>query len=164
MALDRDLLRSQVHAAVDGDPWHGPPLVRLVAALSAEQAAARPVPAAHSIWQLVLHVASWQREVARRLRGNVWALPEDGDWPEPGAVTPAAWAAAVAHLDATRRELDAALAAATDADLDRRVGSERNPVLGSGVTLREAVLGILQHDAYHGGQIALLRRALGLPA
>jgi uncharacterized damage-inducible protein DinB len=89
-------------------------------------------------------------------------MPDDGDWPEVGEVSEARWSAARERLESTRARLDAALAALPEEGLNRRVGSERDPAMGSGVTLREAVLGIVQHHAYHGGQIALLRRALGL--
>jgi len=162
MGRDTDLLRAQLKHSLDGDPWHGPALARLLDGVSAEQAAAHPIPGTHSIFELVLHLAAWQGEVARRVRGRVWSLPDEGDWPPVGEATAARWTAAVARLEESRRALDAALAELPDAGLERRVGSERDPQLGTGVTLREAVLGTLQHHAYHGGQIALLRRALGL--
>ena len=54
---------------------------------------------------------------------------------------------------ATVRQLSAA-------QLDEQIGTERNRSLGTGVTRRETIHGILQHDAYHLGQIALLKRAL----
>jgi uncharacterized damage-inducible protein DinB len=162
MGRETDHLRVLLRHAVENDPWHGPPLARLLEGVGAEQAAAHPLAGTHSIWDLVLHLAAWQGEVARRVRGRVWSLPEEGDWPAVGEVNEARWAQAVARLHSSRAALDAALAELPDAGLERRVGSERDPHLGSGVTLRDAVLGVLQHHAYHGGQIALLRRALGL--
>jgi uncharacterized damage-inducible protein DinB len=162
MGRDIDLLRAQLRHAVAGDPWHGSPIARLLDGLTASQAAAKPIGGAHSIWELALHLASWQGEVAARVGGRVWSIPDDGDWPEVGEVSEARWSAARERLETTRAQLDAALAALPEEGLNRRVGSERDPAMGSGVTLREAVLGIVQHHAYHGGQIALLRRALGV--
>jgi len=162
MGRDLDLLRAQLSHAVSGDPWHGAPLTRLLDGLTATQAAAEPIAGAHSIWELVLHLAAWQGEVAERVRGRVWSMPDAGDWPPVGEVSEARWSAAQASLETTRAALDQALADLTEEGLDRRVGSERDPAMGSGVTLREAVLGVVQHHAYHGGQIALLKRALGV--
>lgn len=162
MGREIDLLRAQLRHAVGGDPWHGPSLARLLAGLTPGQAAARPIAGGHSIWELVLHLAAWQGEVAERVRGRVWSMPDDGDWPAVGEASETGWTAARERLETTRARLDAALAELPEEGLNRRVGSERDPALGSGVTLREAVLGVVQHHAYHGGQIALLRRALGV--
>lgn len=161
-AIER--LRSQLRHAVGDDPWHGPALAVLLEGMSAEQAAAKPIAGAHSIWELVLHVTAWHREVLRRLDGRPPSMPEAGDWPEPPASRPQHWQAAVADLHRSQAELDAALARLDAADLERPVGTLREPALGTGFTLGETVLGLLQHDAYHGGQIALVRRALGVGA
>ncbi len=153
-------LRAQLRHAVADDPWHGPSIASLLDGLTPEQAAARPVAGAHSIWETVLHVTSWHREVLRRLQGNAPAMPEAGDWPPVPTVSARAWAGAIGDLHRSQAELDAALAALTPADLERPVGTLREPALGTGFSLGETVIGLLQHDAYHGGQIALLRRAL----
>ena len=42
------------------------------------------------------------------------------------------------------------------------VGTARDAPLGTGVSFAAMVAGLVQHDAYHGGQIGLLRKALGL--
>ena len=162
MGRDIDLLRAQLRHAVSGDPWHGAPLTHLLEGLTGAQAAAKTIAGAHSVWELMLHLVSWQGEVAERVRGRVWSMPDDGDWPEAGEVSEERWSAAQDRLETTHAKLDRALAELPEEGLNRRVGSERDPALGSGVTLREAVLGVVQHHAYHGGQIALLRRALGV--
>ena len=69
-----------------GDPWHGSPLHAILDGVTAAQAAARPLPAAHSIWELVLHMTGWKSEVRRRLSGAPAAEPDGGDWPEVGSL------------------------------------------------------------------------------
>jgi uncharacterized damage-inducible protein DinB len=153
-------LRADLERAYDGDPWHGSSLAALLDGLDAAEAHGHPIAGAHSPWEVVAHVAAWTREVARRLRGGTPATPEAGDWPAPPAAsTPAAWAAARAELAAAHADVLAALDECPPDRLDAPVGNVRDPALGSGLTHAGMVRGLAQHHAYHGGQIAMLRRA-----
>jgi len=145
-----------------GDAWHGPSLEDLLRSLGAEAAAAHPVLGAHSVWVITLHLTGWTVEVARRLGGGVPGIPEGGDWPAVGEVKAEGWAATRAALARAQEGLERALASFPSERLSERVGSARDAPLGSGVSHRAMVSGLFQHNAYHGGQIALLRRALGL--
>jgi uncharacterized damage-inducible protein DinB len=148
-----DLLRH----AYDGDPWHGPSLKAVLTGVSAEAAAARPVSGRHSIWQLVLHVTGWTREVTRRLDGGAPALPQGGDWPAvPDPPTPAAWTQALQALEAAHRELEETVARDTHPSWDAVVGDTRDPEQGTGVTYGTMVVGLATHHAYHAGQMAML--------
>lgn len=142
------------------DPWHGPATVDLVDDLSCTDAAARPIPDGHSIWEIVLHMTAWQREVVRRLGGAEPQDPADGDWPVPPGTDEEAWERARAELGTSLEQLATAVAALAGEDLRELVGSARDRALGSGITRAEMVAGALQHNAYHSGQIALLRKAL----
>ncbi len=51
----------------DGDAWHGPALKESLSGVTAEQAAARPVAGAHSVWEIVRHVTDWENVFRRRL-------------------------------------------------------------------------------------------------
>jgi uncharacterized damage-inducible protein DinB len=144
---------------VAGDPWHGPSLVALVADVTADEAAHRPVPGAHSILEIVLHVAAWAEEVGARLAGGGPGDPAAGDWP-----LPCPWDEAHARLAAAHAGLLRRLAAFPEERLGTRFGGERVPALGTGVTYAEMAIGVAEHNAYHGGQIALLKRALRGPA
>ena len=144
------------HEAVSGKPWHGPSLGAILEGIDAAAAAARPLEASHSIWEIVLHLTGWTREVARRLEGESPKLPALGDWPE---IDDANWSVARADLFTAHEDLIAALAKFPASRLEERVGGKRDAPLGTGVTYREMIFGALQHHAYHGGQIALLRKA-----
>jgi hypothetical protein len=153
-------LSEQVRLAHDGPAWHGAALAENLDGINAEQAASRPLPDAHSVWEIVLHVTGWTREVTRRLAGGEPGPPAEGDWPAVGRVSEQAWVRAREALG----EAHAALAAAVERFPEARwrdpVGAERDAPLGTGVSYTAMVAGLLQHDAYHGGQVGLLRKAL----
>ena len=157
---DREIerLRDELQRAVSKGPWHGPSLVALLDGVSAADAAAHPIPGAHSIWELVAHLTAWARESARRIREGRCGEPPEGDWPKVPAPSDTAWRSAREGLDAAHRELLAELDTLSPELLDEPLRDDRQ---GSTPTSRALLLhGVAQHDAYHGGQIALLRKAL----
>ncbi len=141
------------------DPWHGPSTVDLLAEVTPEMAVERPIAEGHSLWEIVLHMTGWQREVARRLEGAEPGMPEGGDWPRPPRPSQAAWTKAQADLHDSLEELAGAVAGLSDEALAERIGSADRP-LGTGRSKAETVIGVLQHNAYHSGQIALLLKGL----
>jgi uncharacterized damage-inducible protein DinB len=152
-------LLAAIDHAIAGDPWHGPSLARLLSDVDASAGSARPIPGVRSIWEIVLHLTAWTREVARRLDGHPPRPPAGGDWPDMGESTAAAWDAARADLAASHDELKRVLAAFPPALLSERIGTTRDAPLGTGVNFEAMVDGLLQHDAYHSGQIAALKSA-----
>lgn len=153
-------LLTQIAATNAGDPWYGSSRAVLLEGITAKKAAAHPIPGSHSIWQLVLHMTSWTREVERRLAGHAPAEPEDGDWPAVGRPTAARWREACDALAEANAALLEALSALPVAQWDAPVGGLRDPALGTGTTIGGMLIGLAQHDAYHVGQLALLRHAL----
>jgi uncharacterized damage-inducible protein DinB len=153
----------QLRRAHDGDPWHGSPVKEILRGVSAAQAATRPPNGAHSIWELVLHMTNWRNEVAARAAGSPAGEPADGDYPAIGDPTPKRWRAALDALDESHRRLVHAVGRLTDEQMWKPTNDPRNRALGTGVTYYELLHGIVQHDAYHAGQIAILKRVLGNP-
>jgi uncharacterized damage-inducible protein DinB len=149
----------QLRRVFDGDAWYGPSIREVLAGVAATQAAARPIPSAHTIWELVLHMTAWKREVLRRLRGGEPGLPMDGDWPSAPPATESAWAEAQAALASAHEELWRTLHSFPGGRLHEIVGQARDRPLGTGVTYYATLHGLVQHDAYHTGQIALLKKA-----
>jgi uncharacterized damage-inducible protein DinB len=149
-------IADQLERALGGDPWYGPSLAAVLQGVDEASANRRAAPAVHSIHEIVLHIASWQREVARRLRDGVAREPADGDWPTPGR-----WQAALDSLEASSQELRDAIRVLPEERLTQPVGEERDPPLGSGVSFYVMLHGIVQHTLAHTAQISLLRRALG---
>jgi uncharacterized damage-inducible protein DinB len=155
---DFEALRQDLNKVYDGDPWHGSSITTILEGIDADTAARRFIPKAHTIWELVLHMTSWTREVTSRVGG---AAPKDPvDWPEPRAGGGAgAWEAAKRDLGAAHAELEKKVAVLEPGDLLRWIGDQRDPELGTGVTVGTVIRGLLQHHTYHQGQIAILRRA-----
>ena len=157
----RDALVEQLRRTHAGDPWYGSSRTHLLHGLEAADASRRPPGSAHSIWELVLHMTAWTNEVRSRLDGTPPREPPEGDWPAPAGEGELAWADALARLERAHLALIARIEQVPDDELHRVVGEERDPALGTGVTVAGMLVGIAQHDAYHTGQVALLRRALG---
>lgn len=152
-------LIADVRRAHDGGAWHGPSLAELLRDISADEAAQHPISGAHSIAELVAHLTSWAREVERRLRRGAADEPEDGDWPDviEGAE---GWEAMRGALFDAHASLLSRLQAFDPARLDDPVSDGRDGSPVTSVTFYDTASGLVQHDAYHGGQIAVLRRAL----
>ena len=142
-----------------GDPWHGPATREVLSGIKADEAAIHPVPAAHSIWEIVLHMTAWMGEVERRLEGGAPAQPRAGDWPAVPVVSEATWLAAQEALATAHESLLQAVAAFPEESLAQTVGGARDLPLGTGVSYEEMLRGLIQHNVYHTGQIALLKRA-----
>jgi uncharacterized damage-inducible protein DinB len=153
-----DRLADQLERSWNGDAWHGPALAELTQGLSAAQAQRHHLSEAHSIWELVLHCTAWVREVTRRLGGTDPALPIEGDWPAVGDGTEAAWDSARCELEGSTLALARAVRGLDPAFLDRTVGEGRDAPLGTGTTYYVMLHGVVQHNLYHAGQIALLRK------
>jgi uncharacterized damage-inducible protein DinB len=150
-------LSNHIKRAVSGPMWHGAALDELLAQVSCEQAAARPIPGAHSIWEIVLHVAAWAEIALARVHGNRTGDPApEEDWPPlpaSGSDPAVDWHAALERLRESYRAL------ATDTRrLDQSAIDEKVPGLDYSVS--NLLHGVIEHATYHGGQIALLKRAL----
>ena len=64
--LDMEIIADQISRAFRGESWHGPSVREVLAGVSAEDAAAHPIPGAHSIWEIVLHLIGGYNLVLRR--------------------------------------------------------------------------------------------------
>jgi uncharacterized damage-inducible protein DinB len=142
-----------------GDPWHGSPLSAILEGISWEQAAARPIAGAHSIWELVLHLAAWKNEVRHRLSGEPAGEPEEGDWPAVQNVGPKDWKDAHEKLELAHRLLVSAVKDFPEQNLYIPLNDAREQVPGAGTSYYELLHGIVQHDVYHAGQIAVLKKS-----
>lgn len=150
-----------VLSVYDGEPWHGPSIASTLAGVTAAQASERPARGVHSIWELVLHLSAWTREVASRLAGNAAKDPAEGDWPSAAQGSEDAWQSALRALHEAQRELEAAAGHVADSRWDARVAETREALAGfAGATHLETLEGLAAHHAYHAGQIAMLKKWL----
>jgi len=145
-------IADQLRRAFKGGAWHGPALLELLEDVDAATAAAKPLAEVHSIWELVLHVAVWDDAALRRLDGKKWQPTGLANFPLVSKPTESAWQKCVAE---TRRRHDAlvkTVAALPDSRLRDRVPGKR-------YDFYHMLQGIAQHELYHAGQIAILKKA-----
>ena len=148
-------IADQLKRAFDGDPWYGSPLMKILNGVTAEQAAARPVAGAHSIWEIVLHIAVWAEIARARLKGqSTGDPPPDQDWPAVTGETLDDWRIAVERLGFSHRLLAADVRELDDPQLDALVP-------GQEYTVSVLLHGVVEHGTDHGGQIMILSRAGG---
>ena len=152
-------LANQITRTVTGPMWHGPALDEVLDGVSAEQAARRPVPGAHSIWELVLHIAVWADVAVARLTADGSDIQPAEDWPAVPPPTEERWRESVERLRASYARLGTIVETLDDAALRAPVA-----VPGQRHSVEVMLHGVIEHGTYHGGQIALLKRALGTPA
>jgi uncharacterized damage-inducible protein DinB len=134
--------------------WHGPALLESLAGVSAAMAARRVVKGAHTIWELVDHLGSWNAIVAERLAGRTPTVTPELNFPKMPRATGAAWKKSLARLAASQRKFRTAVAKFPASQLGRiRPGTK--------TSWNVLIHGQIQHQLYHAGQIALLRRGMG---
>ena len=149
-------LADQIRRAFEGDAWHGDSLLELLVEVDAATAAARPIKDAHSIWELVLHIAAWDGAVIRRTQGKAVELTDNQNFPPVKDVGDPAWRSAIESVKKTHAELVKAVAAFPDSRLMDQVPGKT----GDHYNFFYLFSGIVQHELYHAGQIALLKKAL----
>ena len=88
----------QMDRAMNGEAWHGPHLEELLGNVSAQQAAAHPVAGAHSIWELVNHIGSWNAILAQRASGKAVAVTAEQDWPPVKDTSAESWKRALDQM------------------------------------------------------------------
>jgi uncharacterized damage-inducible protein DinB len=143
----------QMRASFEGKAWHGPSLMELLKDVDATTAASRPVRGAHSIWALGLHLATTQAIMLRRIRGEEAGLNDTEFWEHMPAPTGDKWRALLDRLVRQENELEAAIAAYPVDPLDQPL------IKGKRTSAYESFHGVIQHNTYHAGQIALLLKA-----
>jgi uncharacterized damage-inducible protein DinB len=147
-------IADQLRRAFDGEAWHGDSVVEILSGVTAAQAAARPIARAHTIWELTLHIAAWDGAVLRRMGGAAVELSDAENFPRVTDASDAAWSAALAQLRRVHEQLIAAVVALPDSRLDDIVPGKE----GSHYTFYYMLHGVVQHELYHAGQIALLKK------
>ena len=161
-SLEMRRIADQLDRAVNGPAWHGPAILKLVKGVSAKDAAAKPIPAAHSIWELVAHTAAWLEIVRLRLEGKApGRITQAMNWP-PIAAPPRAsgpspsireWRADIDRLRRAARDLQSAIRSFDDRQLSKNL-----PGVGDTWSAYITLHGAVQHVLYHAGQIAILKK------
>ncbi len=147
-----ELILALLDEAYQKKTWHGPNLKQSIRGITAKEAAWRPGPRRHNIWEEVLHAAYWKYAVRRRIEGGKrgsFALKGSNFFvkPEKGKLSEAAWNMDKALLEDEHRQMRAAI--------EKVLRTPR------GLKIVRMLYGVALHDIYHAGQIRLLRRLMG---
>jgi hypothetical protein len=145
---DNQFLLTLLDEAYNRRSWHGPNLRGSLRGVTAVQAAWRPKPDAHNIWEIALHAAYWKYVVWRRVTGagrGSFALAGSNFFERPVEASEAAWKRDLGILESAHRDLRLAVE-----KLDPRAPEK----------LRHMIRGAATHDLYHAGQIRLLLRLM----
>jgi hypothetical protein len=147
------ILLHALDEAYDKAAWHGTNLRGSLRGVGAKAADRRPAPGRHNIRELVVHAAYWKYVVRRRLTGG-----ERGSFPLAGSnwfdlrpATERSWKNEREILDREHRALRRAAAGIDPRRLARALPKTR------GRTALREIAGAALHDAYHTGQIQLLK-------
>jgi len=147
-------IAEQHRRAYHGEAWHGPAVFEILEGVSAAKAAERPIRKAHTIWEIVLHLTSWEQIVRSRLVGSPMDVSDAIDWPAtPATPSKKSWDAARGALHEASEGTDVVLMRMTE----KKLLSARP---GMSSTYEELAHGQVQHALYHAGQMVLLKKAL----
>jgi uncharacterized damage-inducible protein DinB len=139
----------------EGPGWHGPSVQQILKDVSPDEARARPATGGASIWQIALHMLVWEREAINGLDGGhvrMELTPEE-DWPPIEDTGDAAWDRLRDDLAQTHLDLRERIKVMQPNHFDRTVSERDYP-------LYALIHGIIAHEAYHGGQMSLIRSSL----
>ena len=120
--------------------------------VNAAAAAKKITPETNCIWQLVNHIIYWRNIVVNRLNGNT-STPPFVDFLLPDTLDETHWRQTLHDFEAAYHQLRSTVHNFKEDHLHRTS-------VKAGQTNYELLVGSLQHDAYHLGQIVLLKRAI----
>jgi uncharacterized damage-inducible protein DinB len=155
MNIECKRIAAQLITSIDGKAWYGPSLREILEGVTAEQARAHPIASAHSISEIIAHVDAWVKMYSRAIEGTPippWpAMPTQVDWPSSNDESEETWQLSLRSFFDNHRKL---------AQRIEDFGDERLTSLVPGRTYDFGQLfqTASLHAAYHGGQLALLRR------
>ena len=156
VAVTMDALEGAFH----GSGWQGPTLFGALRGVSAKEAIAPPAPGRRCIWEHVLHAAYWKYNVAAILEKHVLGLTEPEGFPR----SPANWPDLPDRPDEKRWKQDRKLLEQMHDRLYRAAEGIKParlhdvPSPKHKRTLSQYLVGVAAHDAYHCGQVQLIKR------
>lgn len=148
-------LREQIKDAYEGDPWFGRNAMELLNEVSESDAFQKPA-GEHSILELVWHIITWREFTISRLQPSPeknLLYFEQNDWRQLDHSNTALWQQGLNRLQQTQNELDSLLENHGDGLLEKMVDERK-------YNFRKLLHGLIQHDIYHLGQIAYIKKML----
>lgn len=124
--------------------------------ITAEQAAWKPAGSDNSIWKTLAHLSYYNNAYLQRFKGIDYEYDKpDNDATFEAGASEAEWNAAVEKFDAVMNEFRELLKGADEKKFGEPVSEKNN------ASWADLINDINAHNAYHGGQILLLRKLQG---
>ena len=149
--METKRLKQEFSRLYDGDPWIDVNLKQTLSGISAEKASKRIAEGRNSIWEILNHMIEWRRMLLKRLKGNIIPVPEDNFFHEVPDSSEVSWTYTLNEFEETQKEWLSFFDGLKDEDLEKTYP-------GNGQGYYYLIQGIIQHDAYHLGQIVLLSK------
>ena len=149
------LIAGQLKDAYEGEPWFGRCTKDILDEIDSDIVFEKPHKQ-HSILELLWHMINWKEFVINRLRiDNTKSAGyfEENDWRKLDHFDKTLWQQGLQQFARLHNELTEIIQQQNDQLLSERV-SERN------YDFRKLLNGIIQHDIYHLGQIAYIKKML----
>ena len=155
MTTECNRIAYQLASTINGEAWYGDSLREILNGVTAEQAKAHPIPNAHSIWEIVVHVNAWIKFFSGAIQGTpipAWStMPKEMDWPPVKDTNEQAWKEAVNTFFDEHLRLVETIKSFGDERLEATVP-------GRTYNFYRLFQSATQHAVYHSGQIALLKK------
>ncbi len=134
-----------------GSPWIDVNLLSTLESISSSQANQRILPKCNTIWEITNHIIAWRKNVLQRVKGHILITPTNNYFEPVTDNSQEAWATTLMSLKDSQDEWT---------DFLRKLNSHEFDKIyeNNSMTYYEHIHGILQHDAYHLGQIVLLAK------
>jgi uncharacterized damage-inducible protein DinB len=145
-------IRKLFNDLYQGDPWIGVNLVDSLNKIS-PQNANQKAGEHNSIWEILNHLISWRLNVLERVQDKIMTTPEDNYFSPVKDDSEKAWKAAIKKLEDSQVKWIGFLESCNEKDLEKKYRP-------NDMNYYEHIHGIMQHDAYHLGQINLLVKLL----
>lgn len=143
-------IKDQLHRSFYGNSWHGPAVMDVLKGVDAKQAAYKPLDNVHSIWEITQHISAWEEVVLKRLQGDLTPVTASVGWDPINKTSEAAWQRMQELLENRHIELEQAVGRFADEKLDEQTVGDN--------TFYRLLHGVVQHDLFHAGQIAILKK------
>jgi len=135
----------------NGNSWIDVNIVSVLTQINAIQASKKILPHCNSIWEITNHLISWRINVLQRVQGEITNSPENNYFSPIEDTSENAWSDTLDKLQKTQQQWIDFLKAFKEEFFD-----EVYPA--NNMTYYEHIHGLIQHDAYHLGQIVLLAK------
>lgn len=135
----------------NGPAWHGPAVQEVLKDINYKTASAEKINNAHNIWDIVLHMSVWKDAAARFLMGQDVMISDERDWYKSPDYDENGWEIIKVALQSTHERLIE--------EIDKFPEERLNELVPrKDFTFYVLLHGVIQHDVYHAGQIALLKK------